>query len=209
MTKAETRRKVRAGRAKLTRAEVARRGETIADCLERHIHPRAVVAGYVPLPGEPDVLPFLKRHAARTGRVYVPVVPPSGRVLRWKRWTPHTPMRQHKKLPISEPSKGTPEDIAMLVEHASAVRELGSAQLVLLIPTLALDSTGARLGQGGGYYDTTAEVLASVLQDDADLRCELIAVVHSEEIVESGAFPVEGHDLRVARAVTECRVFDI
>lgn len=209
VTKAEIRRKVRAGRTQLSVAELVRRGEAIAASLERHVHPRAVVAGYVPLPGEPNVLPFLERHVARAGSVYLPVVPPKGRILRWAPWTPQTQLRQHSKLPISEPSTSSTHDVEALVVQAAAARGKCPSPLVVLVPTLALDSGGARLGQGGGYYDTTTERLTSVLQNHPGLSCELIAVVHSEEVMPPGSFPVERHDLRVSRAVTEYRVFGV
>jgi 5-formyltetrahydrofolate cyclo-ligase len=72
-----------------------------------------------------------------------------------------------------------------------------------------LDTAGARLGQGGGYYDATTAQLGEILQKNPQVSCELIAVVHSDELMAPGAFPVESHDLRAARAVTEYRVIDL
>lgn len=218
--KGRVRTRLRAARAQLTETELSRRGGSMAASLARHVRPDAVVAGYMPMPGEPNVQQFLERHVERMGTVYLPVVPPSGRLLRWQLWNPYTQMRQHPTLPLSEPDTPTSETIDALMHHAAEVRPQeapgdGSvpaarpAELVVLVPTLALDRAGARLGQGGGYYDTTMAHLTSELRRYPGLTCELIAVVHADEFLDSGSFPVEDHDLRVARAVTEYRVFDL
>ncbi|WP_158583111.1 5-formyltetrahydrofolate cyclo-ligase [Nesterenkonia natronophila] len=206
-TKPEVRRRVRAARAALSAAELADRGEAMAESLERHIHPATVVAGYVPMQGEPNVLPFLKRHTLRSGPVYLPVIPPTGHILGWAPWHPQSPMRRHPKLPIYEPAHGSPLPSGVLVDHASTSQ--CPTSLVLLVPTLALDTAGARLGQGGGYYDATTAKLFEILQEHPKVSCELIAVVHFGELMEPGSFPVESHDLRAARAVTEYGVIDL
>jgi 5-formyltetrahydrofolate cyclo-ligase len=206
-TKADVRRRVRAARAALSAAELADRGEAMADSLERHIHPEAAVVGYVPMQGEPNVLPFLERHALRRGPVYLPVIPATGHILGWAPWHPQTPMRRHPRLPIDEPAHGSPLPTGVLVEQAETLQ--CPTPLVLLIPTLALDTAGARLGQGGGYYDATTAQLGEILQKNPGFSCELIAVVHSAELMAPGSFPVESHDLRAARAVTEYRVIDL
>lgn len=205
-TKAEMRRRVRTARAQLPAETTAERGEAMAAALQRHIHPEAVVAGYVPMPGEPDVMPFLERHTARGGSVYLPIIPAAGRILGWAPWHPQTPMRRHHRMPISEPEHSCPLTPQELVARASTLT--CPIPLVVLVPTLALDTTGARLGQGGGYYDTTTAQLNVILPQHPELTCELIAVVHSEELMTAGAFPVEPHDLRATRAVTECRIID-
>ncbi len=63
---------------------------------------------------------------------------------------------------------------------------------LLIVPALALDTTGARLGWGGGFYDRTLE------------RCsgaKVLAVVFDCQIVES--VPVSEHDLPVDGWVSE------
>lgn len=67
-----------------------------------------------------------------------------------------------------------------------------------LIPGLAIDSDGYRLGQGGGFYDRALQDLPH------DGRGPIIAVVFEEEIVPQ--LPREQHDLPVEIAVTPQRV---
>ena len=67
---------------------------------------------------------------------------------------------------------------------------VGRAALVL-VPALAADRCGVRLGQGGGYYDMT------LLHAAPDAR--LVVVLNDEELVER--LPAEPHDLRVHAAL--------
>jgi len=64
------------------------------------------------------------------------------------------------------------------------------ARLVLL-PALAADRRGVRLGQGGGFYDRTLPLV-----DDA---VALVVVLGDGELVE--ALPAEPHDRRVGAAI--------
>lgn len=68
---------------------------------------------------------------------------------------------------------------------------VASASLVVL-PALAIATTGMRLGQGGGCYD---RVLTRV-----DPRTPLVAVVHDDEVV--ARVPAEEHDRPVDAVVT-------
>ena len=67
---------------------------------------------------------------------------------------------------------------------------------VLLLPGLAFDPTGARLGRGGGYYD---RLLAEVRRD-----CVTIGVTISSRVVPQ--IPMEPHDRRVGWLATETGV---
>ncbi|SFC17676.1 5-formyltetrahydrofolate cyclo-ligase [Streptomyces aidingensis] len=72
-----------------------------------------------------------------------------------------------------------------------AVRE---AEVVLL-PGLAVDRRGVRMGRGGGSYDRALARLAAAGSDPA-----LVVLVYGHEVV--GALPDEPHDRRVHTAVT-------
>lgn len=69
-----------------------------------------------------------------------------------------------------------------------------SFPVVILVPALAFDRTGNRLGRGAGFYD---RFLASFLATFADRRDEItvMGVCHSFQIVES--VPAESHDIGV------------
>jgi 5-formyltetrahydrofolate cyclo-ligase len=63
---------------------------------------------------------------------------------------------------------------------------------VIIVPALAVDRTGARLGRGAGYYDRSLP-----LRDPA---ARLVAIVRDEEVVER--LPTEPHDVRMTHVVT-------
>ncbi len=77
---------------------------------------------------------------------------------------------------------------------------LTDAGLVLL-PALAVTPSGHRLGQGGGHYDRT---LAETISRPAP-RPLLVALVHDDEVLADGAWPVEDHDVRVDAVATPSR----
>jgi 5-formyltetrahydrofolate cyclo-ligase len=98
----------------------------------------AAVAGFHPMPPEIDVLPALARFAAAGHAVGLPVVVGRDRPLVFRAWTPGAPL-ERGVLGIPFPPATCPE---MVPE-------------VLLVPLLAFDRRGQRLGYGGGYYDRT------------------------------------------------------
>lgn len=70
---------------------------------------------------------------------------------------------------------------------------------VVLLPALAVDRSGTRLGQGGGHYDRT---LALLPPEGAPERPWLAAVVREPELLPAGALPREPHDVLVDAALT-------
>ena len=83
-----------------------------------------------------------------------------------------------------------PSDSAPLVDRGD-----GSETLVL-VPGLAFDETGGRLGRGKGYYD---RFLAGLLEENGNAR--IVGFGFEIQIVES--VPVTGHDVRMQALVTE------
>jgi 5,10-methenyltetrahydrofolate synthetase len=76
-------------------------------------------------------------------------------------------------------------------EPPRGVDAVGSADVVL-VPAVAVDRTGVRLGRGGGSYDRAlARVGPAILT---------VALLYDSEIVPS--LPAEPHDQRVRAAVT-------
>lgn len=67
-----------------------------------------------------------------------------------------------------------------------------SADLAL-IPALAVDTTGTRMGQGGGCYDRVLPMLAA--------GCPVIALVHPGEHT-SDPLPRDPHDVPIATVLT-------
>lgn len=77
--------------------------------------------------------------------------------------------------------------------HAAA--DLAAARC-LIVPALACSPAGARLGQGGGFYDRLLSAGSGV----SSYRMPVAALVFSREVTE---VPVEPHDLRVDAIITE------
>ncbi|HSK47656.1 MAG TPA: 5-formyltetrahydrofolate cyclo-ligase [Coriobacteriia bacterium] len=69
----------------------------------------------------------------------------------------------------------------------------------VVVPGVAFDEAGYRLGYGGGYYDR----LLPRLRDD----CVRIGLAYDEQVVAS--LPAEDHDERVNAVVTPTRVIHV
>lgn len=104
--------------------------------------PGAVVAGYVPMGEECDVAPLLAALAARGHALALPVVVPGAPVLTFRRWT--------EGAALEAGVRGT--------RHPAPPAAAVTPQ-VLLVPLLAIDDAGIRLGYGKGYYDLTIAAL--------------------------------------------------
>ena len=63
---------------------------------------------------------------------------------------------------------------------------------VLLVPALAVDRSGVRLGRGAGFYDRVLPM--------ADRHARLIAVVRDDEVFDE--LPAESHDVPMTHALT-------
>ncbi|GFE65659.1 5-formyltetrahydrofolate cyclo-ligase [Litoreibacter roseus] len=137
------------------------------------------VAGYMPIRTEVDPRPAMAA-MARTGPVGVPVIEAADTPLRFRRWTPDSEMIDGPfgaKVPVSG-SWITPA--------------------VLIVPLLAFDRSGARLGYGGGFYDRTLALLRQT--------APALAVGFAFSAQEADALPTEPTDERLDMVVTEAGV---
>ncbi|KAI3513437.1 hypothetical protein L1887_20771 [Cichorium endivia] len=66
---------------------------------------------------------------------------------------------------------------------------------LLLLPGLAFDKTGRRLGRGGGYYDTFLSKYQELARQQNWKQPILIALSYSVQIVEEGVIPVTPSDV--------------
>ncbi|WP_245721516.1 5-formyltetrahydrofolate cyclo-ligase [Nocardia crassostreae] len=137
----------------------------------------AWVCAYVPVGSEPGSLAMLDALRSGGARVLLPVTGGPG-PLAWAEYLGPERLRRGR-FGLSEPD-GEP------VADALAKAE------VILVPALAVDRRGVRLGRGAGYYDR------SLAACRADVR--LIAVVRDDELVDH--LPEEAHDHRMGWALT-------
>ena len=137
----------------------------------------AVIAGYWPLDGEIDIRPALFEAAAGGHVVGLPVTPPRGQALSFRRWWPGAPLRPGRF--------GTVKPDGPIVTPD-----------VLLVPLLAFDRAGGRLGYGGGYYDRTL----------AALPAGVVAIGCGFAAQEIDTVPMEPHDRHMHAIATETAV---
>lgn len=138
------------------------------------------VCGYVGVGTEPVTGPLLDGLRARGVEVLLPVLTPD-HGLDWAGYD-GPPGLATGAFGLREPTG------ARLGGDAAAEAD------VLLVPSLAVDVRGSRLGRGGGYYDRMLARLAGE-------RPPLVwAVVYDEEVLKS--VPTEPHDVPVRAAVT-------
>ena len=94
------------------------------------------------------------------------------------------------------------EGASLVPDAAGILAPEGNAPVclpsVIILPLLAFDTTGARLGRGGGHYDRTLAGLRK--------KCHLraIGLAFDEQMVEK--CPVEPHDAPLDMVVTPMRV---
>lgn len=144
----------------------------------------ATVCLYLPLPSEP-LAPDLPAVLLRAGyRVLAPVARP-GAPLDW--CAIH--LGAGGDLPLARGGHGVPEPIGPPL-GAAAIRVAD----LILVPALAVDRKGFRLGRGGGFYDRSLALLPS------EHHASTCAVVFDGELVDE--LPHDEHDIPVTHAVT-------
>ena len=133
----------------------------------------AVVGGVFPMRGEIDILPLLHALHARGHHVALPETPPPGNGLIFRAWTPSARMLQGRY------KTQHPDGQVILPDF-------------LLVPLLAFNKNGHRLGYGGGYYDRTMAALPNAFR----LGCAFAAQ-------EMDDIPTEPTDLPLHAIATE------
>jgi len=140
--------------------------------------PGAIVSGYSAFRDEADPKPLLLALAARGHALALPAITGKAEALRFHRWQPEDVLARHA-FGVQEP-------------HPSAEIVLPD---VLLVPLLAFDASGHRLGYGGGYYDRTLALLR------AQKAVTAIGIAYAGQ--EMAALPHEPHDQRLDAILTE------
>ncbi len=179
--KSELRRSVLAARARADPAALA----AAAAALRRHVLTAAParaarrVAAYVPIGTEPGSMELLDDLRGRLTEVLLPVVVTDPPALDWAAYAG------------AERLRAGPWSLREPDGRRLGTDALGGVDLVL-VPALAADRGGRRLGRGGGYYD---RALAAVPP-----TTPVVSLLYDGELLDR--IPDEPHDRRISAAVT-------
>ncbi len=133
-------------------------GAALVDAVLPIVPPGAVVAGFWPLADEIDVRPVLAALHEIGHTLCLPHTPPRGSALTFHRWQPGDTLH--------------PGRFGTLAPDGPAV-----TPTLLLVPMLAFDRLGRRLGYGAGYYDRTIAGLPGVRTVGCAFAAQEIAAV--------------------------------
>jgi 5-formyltetrahydrofolate cyclo-ligase len=181
---------IRAARRTISASELAASSARIVEAIDawgpwRGAGTEALLVTFAALPGEPDLVALSVAARARGRAVAYPRVTESGLVFRR----------------VDDESELVPGTYGVR-EPAAGGDELASwpGLAMVVVPGLAFDRMGARLGYGGGYYD---RVLAS-FERAAGPRLVIAAAL--ERFVDGWELPMDEHDRRVPWIATELGV---
>lgn len=157
----------------------------LSDHLEPMITAGITVCAYVPVGTEPGSTELLDMLLRRSARVLLPVA----------RTTP-----ENKPAPLRwgeyRPGELVPGAWGLLEPPEPLLPETALTEAVLvLVPALAVDRRGVRLGRGRGYYDRSLRA--------RNPHARLVAVVRDAEVL--GELPAEPHDVLMTDALTPNR----
>ena len=147
------------------------------------VTPGIVVSGFSPLKSEISPLPLLRRLADAGASLALPVVAGRGQPLIMRAWSFGAPLVSGV-WGIREPPADAPELFPD----------------ILIVPLLAFDRRGHRIGYGAGYYDMTI----------SDLRAmkPVLAIGLAFAVQEIVAVPATPRDARLDLVLTEHGAID-
>jgi 5-formyltetrahydrofolate cyclo-ligase len=158
-------------------AESAAAADAIVATLLERLKGVDTLAAFVPDRAEPGSGRLPGAYTELGARVLLPVIPPQGRILDWGVYTGEL---EAGRFGLSHP-----------VGPRLGPTAIGAADAVV-VPALAVDRFGIRLGRGGGYYD---RALAHARPDAV-----LVTIVFDDERIAE--LPREVHDRPVTAVVT-------
>jgi 5-formyltetrahydrofolate cyclo-ligase len=138
----------------------------------------AVVAGYRPIHDEIDPTPLMETFHCEQARLALPCVVETGQPLIFRSWAPGQPL--------------TPGAFKVEEPEASASQAQPS---LILVPLLAFDRKGRRLGYGAGFYDRTIQALRET--------GPVITVGLAYAAQRLSAIPTDRHDMALDWVVTD------
>lgn len=139
------------------------------------------LAGYMPIRTEIDPSAVMEEASAH-GPVGVPVIEGEGMPLKFSRWEPGCTLRE-----------------GPFGAQIPAVDDFIEPE-ILIVPLVAFDRRGGRLGYGGGFYDRTLELLRA--------KRATLAIGFAYGAQEAQGLPLEPTDQPLDMVVTEAEVIE-
>lgn len=140
------------------------------------------LSGYMPIRTEINPLAAMAE-AAVYGPVGVPVIMGAGQALQFSRWEPDGALR-------AGPFGAQVPEVDDFFEPE-----------IVIVPLVAFDAHGGRLGYGGGFYDRTLDLLRS--------RRGTLAIGFAFAAQEAQNLPLEATDQPLDMIVTEAGVISV
>jgi 5-formyltetrahydrofolate cyclo-ligase len=179
------RRDVLARRDALPAAERAAAAAAIAArAFPLAITPGTIVSGFSPLKSEINPVPLMRKLSDAGARLALPVVAGKGKPLIMRAWGFGEPL-DSGAWDIREPKPEAPE----------------VAPDILLVPLLAFDRNGNRIGYGAGYYDMTIAGLRALKPVPA------VGIAFAAQQIS--AVPATPRDARLDLVLTERETIDL
>jgi 5-formyltetrahydrofolate cyclo-ligase len=147
------------------------------------LQPGVIVSGFFPLKSEINPIPLMRKLGGAGAQLALPVVAGRGKPLIMRAWSFGAPLASGV-WGIREPTPDAEE----------------VAPDILLVPLLAFDRRGHRIGYGAGYYDMTVAALRA--------RKPVVALGIAYAAQEIDAVPVTPRDARLDLVLTEREVID-
>jgi len=185
-----------AAKAELRRVSIARRDalpaserQAAAEAIAARPFPLAIaagaiVAGFMPMKSEINPLPLMRKLADAGAQLALPVVSGRGRPLVMRAYNFGAPLAA---------------GVWGIREPPPNAREV--APDILLVPLLAFDRRGQRIGYGAGYYDMTIAALRAVKQ--------IVAIGLAFAAQEVPCVPTSARDAALDLVLTEHEAIDL
>jgi 5-formyltetrahydrofolate cyclo-ligase len=148
------------------------------------ITPGAIVSGFMALKSEINPLPLMQKLAGEGAQLALPAIAGRGKPLMLRAWEPGAPLGRGQwgiREPTAEAAEVEPD--------------------IVLVPLLAFDRAGHRIGYGAGYYDLTLARLRA--------RKAVIAVGIAFAVQEVAAVPTTPRDAHLDLVLTEREMIDL
>ena len=147
------------------------------------VRPGTIVSGFMPMKSEINPVPLMRKLADAGAQLALPVVAGRGKPLIMRAFAFGEPLAAGV-WGIREPNPDAPEVFPD----------------ILIVPLLAFDRSGHRIGYGAGYYDLTIVALRA--------RKPIVAVGVAFAAQEIARVPKSSRDARLDLVLTEREVID-